>query len=54
MVFVKQTETEMLILHFNWEKKSLDWAENIWKHLETVYLPLVRMGLHDIGSTLEK
>lgn len=26
------------------KKKSLGWAENIWKHLEKVYLPLVKKG----------
>lgn len=50
MVFVKQAETEILILQFDQSKI----AENIWKHLEKVYLPLVKMGLHDVSSTLEQ
>lgn len=54
MVFVKQIETEiLLILQIDWGK-LLDWGENSWKHLEKFYLSLVKMGLHDIGSILEK
>ena len=34
------------------EKKSLDWAENIWQHLEKVYLPWVKKVA--LGSILEK
>lgn len=51
MVFVTQTETERLTLQFAWEK-SLDWAENIWQHLEKVYLSWVKKVV--LGSILEK